>query len=235
MRCLQLDPVNALENTRWHSVSTHHTELAVLEWEATEVNDLRIRPACFGVFDHPRRHGLCFKGLTPGDGGDSPRIMQDEFEEPTPSGTSEGEREKRWSEGVLRETFRKAVEKGIEAGVGTLRSADSVVRGVTQDGRLPKEVISYVFAQIDETKNALVRGVANEVRDFLEATDMAGEFYRALTSLSFEVKTEIRFIPNEAGGVRPQVKARAVQKRSRRKATGRKSKDATPPDAADET
>ncbi|MFW2390404.1 MAG: hypothetical protein ACN4G0_18860, partial [Polyangiales bacterium] len=52
--------------------------------------------------------------------------------------------------------------------------------------------------------------------DFLEATDIAGEFYRALTSLSFEVKTEIRFIPNDAGGVRPQVKARAVQKRTRR-------------------
>ncbi|MEM7434558.1 MAG: hypothetical protein AAF436_05350 [Myxococcota bacterium] len=128
------------------------------------------------------------------------------------------ERERRWSEGVLRDTFRKAVEKGIEAGVGTLRSADSVVRGVTQDGRLPKEVIGYVFAQVDETKNAMVRGVANEVRDFLEATDIAGEFYRALTSLSFEVKTEIRFIPNEAGGVRPQVRARAVKgKRGERK------------------
>jgi len=74
-----------------------------------------------------------------------------------------------------------------------------------------------VFASIDETKNAMVRGVAKEVRDFLEATDMASEFYKALTSLSFEVKTEIRFIPNDAGGVRPQVRTRAVQKRKRRK------------------
>ena len=139
--------------------------------------------------------------------------MPDEYEEDALETEEETERERRWSEGVLRETFRKAVEKGIEAGVGTLRSADSVVRGVTQDGRLPKEVIGYVFAQVDETKNAMVRGVANEVRDFLEATDIAGEFYRALTSLSFEVKTEIRFIPNEAGGVRPQVRARAVKGR----------------------
>lgn len=164
--------------------------------------------------------GLDTKDLTPDTRGDSSTMMPDEFEEEMPIGDEGGERERRWSEGVLRETFRKAVEKGIEAGVGTLRSADSVVRGVTQDGRLPKEVISYVFAQIDETKNALVRGVANEVRDFLEATDVANEFYRALTSLSFEVKTEIRFIPNEAGGVRPQVKARTVQKRARRKAKG---------------
>ena len=142
--------------------------------------------------------------------------MPDEYDEDFElEPEEEEERERRWSEGVLRETFRRAVERGIEAGVGTLRSADSVVRGVTQDGRLPKEVISYVFQQVDETKNALVRGVANEVRDFLEATDIASEFYRALTSLSFEVKTEIRFIPNSAGGVRPQVKAKAI-KRGRR-------------------
>ena len=143
--------------------------------------------------------------------------MPEELEEELSSDSEQKERERRWSEGVLRDTLRKAVEKGIEAGVGTLRSADSALRGVTQDGKLPKEVIGYVFASIDETKNAMVRGVAKEVRDFLEATDIAGEFYRALTALSFEVKTEIRFIPNEAGGIRPQVKARAVQKRKRRK------------------
>lgn len=147
---------------------------------------------------------------------DSERIMTEESDEKGSAGTEGAERERRWSEGVLRDTLRKAVEKGIEAGVGTLRSADSALRGVTQDGKLPKELIGYVFASVDETKNALVRVVAKEVRDFLEATDIAGEFYRALTSLSFEVKTEIRFIPNDAGGVRPQVKARAVQKRKRR-------------------
>ena len=142
--------------------------------------------------------------------------MGEEFDEKADNTVDQGERERRWSEGVLRDTLRKAVERGFEAGVGTLRSADSALRGVTQDGKLPKELIGYVFASVDETKNALVRGVAKEVRDFLEATDIAGEFYRALTSLSFEVKTEIRFIPNDAGGVRPQVKARAVQKRKKR-------------------
>jgi hypothetical protein len=143
-------------------------------------------------------------------------MMPDQTDENASESAATGERERRWSEGVLRDTLRKAVEKGIEAGVGTLRSAYSALRGVTQDGKLPKELIGYVFASVDETKNALVRTVAKEVRDFLEATDIAGEFYRALTSLSFEVKTEIRFIPNDAGGVRPQVKARAVQKRKRR-------------------
>ena len=126
-------------------------------------------------------------------------------------------RAKRWSEGPLRDAFKRAVEKGLEAGIGTLSKADSAVRGALDEGKLPKEIIGYMFSQVDETKNALVRGVAKEVRDFLEATDIAQEFYKALTTLSFEVKTEIRFIPNEKGGVRPDVKARAVPKRERKK------------------
>ena len=148
---------------------------------------------------------------------DGETMMPEEFDEKGSADPEQGERERRWSEGVLRDTLKKAVEKGIEAGIGTLRSADSALRGVTLDGKLPKEFIGYVFATVDETKNATVRVVAKEVRDFLEATDIAGEFYKALTSLSFEVKTEVRFIPNDAGGIRPQVRARAVQKRKRRK------------------
>ena len=163
------------------------------------------------------------------------RDMPEELDEELSSDSEQKERERRWSEGVLRDTLRKAVEKGIEAGVGPLRSADSAIRGVTQDGKLPKEVIGYVFASVDETKNALVRGVAKEVRDFLEATDIAGEFYRALTALSFEVKTEIRFIPNDAGGIRPQVKARAVQKRKRRGGVVETEQIVPPPDEPGET
>lgn len=130
-----------------------------------------------------------------------------------------GDRTRRRSEAPIRDVLRRAVEKGVEAGLGTLTRADSAVRGALEDGKLPKEVMNVVFSSIDDTKNALVRGVAKEVRDFLEATDVAQEFYRALTSLSFEVKTEIRFIPNDAGGVRPQIKAKAAPK-GRRKARG---------------
>ena len=80
----------------------------------------------------------------------------------------------------------------------------------------------------------MVRVVAKEVRDFLEATDIAGEFYKALTSLSFEVKTEVRFIPNDAGGVRPQVRTRAVQKRKRRRGVV-ETEQIIPPDDSGET
>ncbi|MEO0325700.1 MAG: hypothetical protein AAF447_22275 [Myxococcota bacterium] len=142
-------------------------------------------------------------------GADMPGAFSGEGDdEPAPQ-----ERRRRL-EGLLREAVRKAVEKGVEAGVGTLNKADKTFRDVVDDVPLPKELVGYLFSSIDDTKNAVVRGVAGEVRDFLDATDVAGELQRALTSLSFEIKTEVRFIPNDAGGVKPQVRARAVPKRA---------------------
>ena len=57
---------------------------------------------------------------------------------------------------------------------------------------------SLLPEQIDETKNGLYRVVAREIRDFLEHTNIADEVTKALTKLSFEIKTEIRFIPNDS-------------------------------------
>ncbi len=107
----------------------------------------------------------------------------------------------------LEKVLRDALKRGIEAGVGTINKTDDVLRGVVSDVKLPKEIVGFLFSQVDETKNALVRVVAKEIRDFLEATDIASEVKRALTSLSFEIKTEVRFIPNDAGGVKPVVRA----------------------------
>jgi len=132
-------------------------------------------------------------------------------------------------ERVLRDTIRRGLERGLEAGIGTLSKTDDVVRGlVGESGKLPKELVGYFFSSMDETKNALVRVVAREVREFLEATDLAQELQRALTSLSFEIKTEIRFIPNEAGGVKPDVKAKVAQRKQ-----GRGTEP--PPSSPDET
>lgn len=140
-------------------------------------------------------------------------------EYPPPDDDDEPQARRRRLEGMLRETVRRALERGLVAGIGTISKGEKAIRGVVDEAKLPRELVGFVFSQIDETKNALVRVVAREVRDFLEATDLAAELQKALTSLSFEIKTEIRFIPNEAGGVRPQVKSKSVP-RVRRKGKG---------------
>jgi len=133
--------------------------------------------------------------------------------EPPPAAES---RRKRF-EHLLPELIKRGIEKGFEAGMGTLSRTDEALRGVVAEGKLPREIVSYVFTAIDDTKNGMMRVVGREVRDFLQATDLAHEFQKALTSLSFEIKTEIRFIPNDAGtGVKADIKtgSTSVKRRS---------------------
>ena len=135
---------------------------------------------------------------------DSEPRGRDERDDPE----AEGEEPRRKGpDNVLRDAVRRAIERGIEAGVGTFTRADGRLRGALDDVKLPREIASYLFSQIDDTKNAMVRVVAHEIRDFLSATDLSKELQKALTALSFEIRTEIRFIPNDAGGVKPVVKA----------------------------
>jgi hypothetical protein len=150
------------------------------------------------------------------------------YSEPPP-GDEDGARRKRL-EHLIRETIRRGLEKGISAGMGTISKTDTALREIVSDVKLPREVVGILFSQIDETKNALVRGVAREVRDFLEATDMAAELRKALTSLSFEIKTEIRFIPNESGGgIKPDVRAKVAPRRSRRPKRNAEAEDGSEP------
>ena len=143
---------------------------------------------------------------------------------PTEGARNEGRRKR--LERILPEILKRAIEKGLETGIGTLTNSREALQGVVGKVELPKEVANYVLSQVDETKNAMVRVVAREVRDFLEAADLATELQRALTSLSFEIRTEIRFIPNDKGGVTPDVKARVgptTKQRGRRRGLRRPS------------
>ncbi len=179
-----------------------------------------------------------------------------------PPSDSQGPRRGRF-ENILPGLIRRGIEKGIEAGLHTIeRSVETAagttdaVRGVFSEvklprdvanavgralteAKLPREIASAVFNQFDETKNDVLRIVAGEVRDFLEATDLASEIKAALTSLSFEIRTEVRFIPNDAGtGVKPEVRARSRIKRADERAVrrrARRSRKEEPPAVDDES
>ena len=109
------------------------------------------------------------------------------------------------------------LKRGIEAGIAGFGRSDEAIRALLGDRKITKELTHVLLSQIDETKNGLFRAVAHEVRDFLEATDIASEIKKALTSLSFEVKMEVRFIPNDKaeGGVKPDVKSDVKVRRMR--------------------
>jgi len=120
---------------------------------------------------------------------------------------AEGER-KRLFERAIPEILKRAVERAVESGATRLAEGPENLRHFMQDLKLPKEVLHYLYTQIDDTKNGLYRVVAKEIRDVLEHTQFADELVKVLTKLSFEIKTEIRFIPNDAAVPKSAPKAK---------------------------
>lgn len=120
-------------------------------------------------------------------------------EPPPPPDREEPEREESRVERALREVVRKVIEAGHER----LSEGPESVRHLMSELKLPKEVMGALFGTLDDTKNGLYRVVAREVRDFLEHSNLAEDIVRGLTALSFEIKTEVRFIPNDARPNRP--------------------------------
>jgi hypothetical protein len=120
---------------------------------------------------------------------DEPEGAADEHEK--------SERKRRF-EGAIGNFVKRAVERAVESGVGRLAEGNEKIGHLVGEMKLPKEVLSYLYTQIDETKTGLYRVVAKEIRDVLEHTELADVLTKTLTKLSFEIRTEIRFVPNEA-------------------------------------
>jgi hypothetical protein len=127
------------------------------------------------------------------DDHDSP--FRNEEEEPKSEG--EGDR-KRVFERVLPEILKRVIERAVETGASRLAEGPENLRQFVGDLKLPKEVLHYLYTQMDDTKSGLYRVVAKEIRDVFERVQLADEITKVLTKFSFEIKTEIRFIPNSA-------------------------------------
>lgn len=111
------------------------------------------------------------------------------------------------------------VRRTFTAGLGAVFSTEEGVRKIAKELQLPNmagNVAGYISDTADSTKDKVLEVVAREVRDFLSHVNLTDEITRLLTTLSFEIKTEIRFIPNSERytGVDPDVKAQVRLKRT---------------------
>jgi hypothetical protein len=130
---------------------------------------------------------------------------------------SDNER-RRGLENVIPELIKRALELGVEKAVEAPDNLKEFVAGM----KVPREVAHYLLSQVEETKNGLLRVVAQEVRDFLEHANLGTEMQKMLTTVQFEINTTIRFKPNEGaeaadGGdskmPKPEVKSQVTVKR----------------------
>lgn len=122
-------------------------------------------------------------------------------------------------EGRLRERLEKllpdVVRRAINAGSSAVHTTEDGIRRLVSEFNLPREVAAYLMVQASASKDEMLRIVGSEVRRFLETVNLSGELQKLLTSLSFEIKTEIRFIPNDQAVVKPEIKNRTTVKKVR--------------------
>ncbi len=106
------------------------------------------------------------------------------------------------------------VKKTFAAGMGAVFSTEEGIRRMARES-LP-EIAGYVASSADGAKDKVFEVIARETREFLSNLNVSDEIAKILTTLSFEIKTEIRFIPNSErfAGAEPDVKASVRLKRN---------------------
>jgi hypothetical protein len=123
----------------------------------------------------------------------------------------------------LTETIRQRLEhlvpelvkKTFAAGMGAVFQTEEGIRRIARDVSLP-DVAGYIASTPGAAKDKVFEVIARETRDFLSNLNLTEEIAKILTTLSFEIKTEIRFIPNSErfAGAEPDVKASVRLKRN---------------------
>lgn len=108
---------------------------------------------------------------------------------------------------LLGDLVKKAVTTGINTMLNTEEGVRAVVGAVAQ-----KDIIGTAVHGVDATRREAVAIVGREVHNFLESLNLSEEIAKILTSVSFEIRTEVRFVPNEEGKLRAKVTAGARPK-----------------------
>ncbi|MCO4761776.1 MAG: hypothetical protein KC502_09745 [Myxococcales bacterium] len=117
------------------------------------------------------------------------------------------------------------LRKNIAARLTRLLTSDEGVKTLV-GAVVPKELISSTLDQVDATKSEAMAMVGRELRSFLDHLDVGEELAKILTAVSFEIRMEVRFIPNEdgtlranvRGGAKPKVKVESRRDRKARQA-----------------
>jgi len=116
----------------------------------------------------------------------------------------EGERERRgWLGGYAR--------RFIKAGADAFMDRDELLRRFVPE--LPREVAAYLFKAGEDVRDDVLRIFSRELRRFLDSLNLTEELQKILTSTSFEIKTEIRFIPNDQSVLKSLRKTKVRVKR----------------------
>lgn len=149
-------------------------------------------------------------------------MATDDEDAPAPRSERERAPSPREEPDSLPETIRQRLEhlvpelvkKTFAAGMGAVFSTEEGIRKLAREN-LP-DAVGFIASSADGAKDKVFEVIARETREFLSTLNLTEEIAKILTTLSFEIKTEIRFIPNSEKftGAEPDVKASVRLKRN---------------------
>lgn len=107
---------------------------------------------------------------------------------------------------VVERVMPKLLRRIIAAGGEKLTEPD--LQRIIRDTPMPRDLSGLLVHQLDNVREEVLRILTQEIQRFLEGLNLSQELQKVLTSVSFEIRTEIRFIPNEKAVVKPKIKNR---------------------------
>ena len=91
----------------------------------------------------------------------------------------------------------EVVRRAVGSSLGMLLASEEGIRKLATEFSLPKDVANYLVSQAQGSRDEIWRVLANELRRILENFNLDEEIQRLLRSFRLEIKSEIRFVPNE--------------------------------------
>ncbi|MEM1347893.1 MAG: hypothetical protein AAGI01_04995 [Myxococcota bacterium] len=140
-------------------------------------------------------------------------IEYDEEQEAFEPIEDEEEAQRRWREALEDPERAQRLLRGLESlipdilkrgGLGTLLHEEKLKERL-REKNIPKEIAGLMLSQANSMRREILRIISREIRVFLSEMDFGGEISKILTAVSFEIKTEIRFIPNDQAAL-PKIK-----------------------------
>jgi SMC interacting uncharacterized protein involved in chromosome segregation len=110
------------------------------------------------------------------------------------------ERERSRLERIVPELVKKLVDAGVER----IADGPDSLKQILAELKLPKDALSVLTSQLDEARRDVSQVISREIREFLERSSLSEELLKLLSGLTLEIKTQIRFVPNKDGQLRPK-------------------------------
>jgi hypothetical protein len=98
------------------------------------------------------------------------------------------------------------VKRAVVSGIGAVFMTEEGIRSYLSDLKLPKDAAQFILGQVAKTKEDVYRLVTEEIRSFLDNTQLDDVLRKVLTNISLEISTKVRFV-DEAGALQPKAKA----------------------------